>query len=101
MYGLFQTGIIAHTAIKEHLCSFGYKTIPITPILWNHTKNRISFTLVTDDFRIRYQRGEDDQNIISALQEKYEITQYWKGSIYSGITLNWEYKAGIMDISMV
>ena len=38
--------------------------------------------------------------LIHALQEKYEITQDWTGSLYSGITLNWDYKADILDISM-
>ena len=39
-------------------------------------------------------------HLIHALQEKYYITQDWTGSLYSGITLNWEYKEGILDISM-
>ena len=28
------------------------------------------------------------------------MTEYWTESLYSGITLNWYHKAGIMDISM-
>ena len=40
-------------------------------------------------------------HLIHALQEKYEITQDCTGSIYSVITLNWGYKAGILDISML
>ena len=39
-------------------------------------------------------------HLIHALQDKYEITQYWTRGLYSGITLNWDYKAGILDISM-
>ena len=39
-------------------------------------------------------------HLINALQEKYEITQDWSGSIYSGITQNWDYKSGILDISI-
>ena len=31
---------------------------------------------------------------------KNDITQEWNGSLYSGITLNWDYKAGILDIYM-
>ena len=38
--------------------------------------------------------------LMHALKEKYDITQDWTGSLYSGITLNWDYKAGIMDISI-
>ena len=39
-------------------------------------------------------------NLIHALQEKYDITQDWTGSLYSGIIMNWYYKPGILDISM-
>ena len=39
-------------------------------------------------------------HLIHALQEKYEITQDWTESLYSGITLNWDYEAGILDISI-
>ena len=34
------------------------------------------------------------------IPRKYEITQDWTGSLYNGITLNWDYKAGILDMSM-
>ena len=39
-------------------------------------------------------------HLIHVLQEKYEITQNWTWSLYSDITLNWDFKAGIMDIYM-
>ena len=52
MYGIFQTGIIAHTALKEHLRPFRYETAPITPGLWRHNKNGITFTLVVNNFGI-------------------------------------------------
>ena len=100
MYGLVQSGIIAHTALKEHLRSFGYGPVPITPGLWHHNKNGITFTLAVENFGIKYKIQEDAMHLIHTLQEKYEITQYWTGSFYSGITLNWDYKAGILDISM-
>ena len=54
MYGLFQAGIIANTALKGHLRPFGYEPAPITPGLWRHNKNVITFTLVVDDFGIKY-----------------------------------------------
>ena len=39
-------------------------------------------------------------HLIIVIQEKYDITQDCNGGLHSGITLNWEYKAGILDISM-
>ena len=58
MYGIFQAGIIAHTALKEHLRAFGYDPAPITPGLWGHNKNGITFILVVKDFGIKYKRKE-------------------------------------------
>ena len=46
MYGLVQAGIIAHTALKENLQPFGYYPLPITPGLWYHNKNGITFNLM-------------------------------------------------------
>ena len=100
MYGIVQAGIISHTALKEHLRPFIYEPAPITPGLWRFNKNGIIFTLVVDEFGIKYKRKEDEMHIIHALQEIYDITKYWTGSLYSGTTLNWDYKAGILDISM-
>ena len=48
MYGLFQSGIIAHTALKENLQPFGYYPLPITPGLWYHNKNGITFNLMIE-----------------------------------------------------
>ena len=71
MYGLVQAGIISQTALKEHIRTFGYEPAPITPVLWLHNKNGIIFTLVDDNFGIKYQRKEDALHLIHALQEKY------------------------------
>ena len=81
IYGLFQAGIIAHKALKEHIQIFGYEPEPITPGLWRHNKNGITFTLVVDNFGIKYRRKEDTMNLIHALQEKYDITKDWTGSL--------------------
>ena len=68
MYGIVQAGIIAHTALKEHLQPFGYEPAPITPWLWHHNNNVITFTLVFDDFGIESRRKEDTMYLIHALQ---------------------------------
>ena len=52
------------------------------------------------DFGIKYQIKEDVQHLINIIQEKYEVTQDCTRGLYSGITLNWYYRAIILDISM-
>ena len=100
MCGLVQVGNILHTALREHLLTFGYEPEPITSVLWLQNKNGITFILVVYKFGVLYHTREESQQLINEIQEKYEITQDWTGSLYSGITLNWHYKTDILYISV-
>ena len=53
-----------------------------------------------ENFGIRCRNKKDADNLISALQDKYEVTQDCTGGLYCGITLKWYYKARQLDISM-
>ena len=90
MYGLVQAYIIAHEEIKEHLKTYGYAPSRITQGIWTHQDRGIHFTLVVDDFGIRYRNKKDADHLISALQEKYEVTKDWAGGLYFRITLKWD-----------
>ena len=85
-----QSGIIAHDALKDHLKLYVYAPAKITQGLWTHTDRDISFTLVVETFGIKYRHQKDADHLISSLQEKYEVTQYWKGVLYCGIKLKWD-----------
>ena len=89
MYGLVQAGIISHKALKEHLKPYGYAPARITQGLWIHQERVIYFTLVVDNFCIRYINKKYADYLISALQSIYEVTQGCTGVIYCGITLKW------------
>ena len=93
MYGLLQSGIIAHEALKEHLKPYGYAPAKITQGLWTHKDKDINVTLVVYDFGIRYKNKKDADLLILAPQAKYEVTQDWKVVIYCGITLEWYYNS--------
>ena len=87
MYGLVQSGIIAHIALKYHLKPYGYVPENITQVLWTHTYRDINFTLTVDNFGIKYTHKKDVDHLISSLQAKYEVTQDWTGVLYCGIKL--------------
>ena len=53
IYGIFQAGIITHTALKENIWQFRYEPVTINPGLWRHNNNGIKFTLVVDYFGIK------------------------------------------------
>ena len=55
MYGLPQARKIASDKLKLHLAKFGYKRAPITPVLWRHQMRPLQFSLVVDDFIVKYE----------------------------------------------
>ena len=100
MYGLKQTGIIANMELTKHLDKFGYHPVQHTPGLWKHNTQATIFTLVVDDFAIKYASKQDAEHLLQALRAKYSISTDWYASLYIGITLNWNYTAGHVDLSM-
>ena len=71
MYDLVQSGIIANESLKEHLKPYGYAPARITQGLWSHQDRDINFTLVVDNFGIRYINKKDADHLISEPQAKY------------------------------
>ena len=56
MPGLKQAGRIANDRLRAHLAKVGFAPVPITPALWKHNKKPIWFSLVVDDFGVKYIR---------------------------------------------
>lgn len=74
MYGLKQAGILAFEQLKCHLAPFGYFPVRHTPGLWRHISNSVIFTLVVNDFRIKYTNEDDVNQFLKSLSSKYNIT---------------------------
>ena len=92
MYGLKQAGKIANDQLKERLIPHGYRPCRNTPGLWRHDKKPISFTLIFDNFGVKYTQKRDAEHLLSILRKEYEaVTTDWTGTLYSGITLKWDY----------
>jgi hypothetical protein len=68
--------------------------------VWLHKTRQISFTLVVDDFAVKYVGKEHAHHLHNALLRSYEITTYWGGTVYSGMMLKWYYQKNTCDISM-
>ena len=74
MYGLKQAGIVANQEFVKHMAPFGYHPVQHTPGLWVHDNRHTTFSLVVDDFCIRYSPTEDVDHFLNDLREKYLIT---------------------------
>ena len=100
MYGLPQAGIIAQNLLTKRLNKAGYFQSKITPGYWKHNWRPISFSLVVDDFGVKYINKDDVEHLISVLKQDYEIDTDWEGTRYLGLTLDWDYIKRQVHLSM-
>jgi hypothetical protein len=91
MSGLEQAGRIAYDRLTTHLAKFRYCPIPITPSLWKHYTHPIAFSLVVDDFGVKYVGQEYALHLLGALRKLYTVTEDWDGTLFSGLTIQWNY----------
>jgi hypothetical protein len=80
--------------------TFGYYPAWRTPGLWLHKTRVIAFSLIVDNFAIKYVGKHHDKHLINALLQSYELTTDWEGNIYSVMSLKWDYKNITCGISM-
>ena len=99
-YGLKQSGKIAHDDLVDHLKKYGYVKAQRTDGLFIHKERDITFTLVVDDFGIKYTDKADVDHLVEALRDKYPLKVDWKAEQYIGIHLKWNYIDREVLISM-
>jgi hypothetical protein len=100
MHGLPQAGIIAQELLQERLAKVGYHQSQIISGLWTHKTRNICFTLVVNNFAIKYTKKEDAQHLINALEKDYTISTDWDATKYIGLTIDWYYEKRKIYIHM-
>jgi hypothetical protein len=93
VWDLLQVGILANGSLQKRLLPHGYFECPNTPGIWKHTTRPIAFTLVVDNFGMKYVGKEHTDHLIRCIKTKYELTEDWAGDLYCGIKLDWDYDA--------
>ncbi len=101
MYGLPQSRILAQNLLEKCLNKHGYFQNKAVPGLWTHDSRPISFTLVVDDFGIKYVGKEHVLHLLNILKEHYEIAVDWTGNKFIGLTMNWDYPSQKVHILML
>jgi hypothetical protein len=100
MYGLPQSGLLANELLEKCLNKHGYRQSKLVPSLWKHDTWPIQFTLVVDDFEVKYVGKEHAQHLKNTLEQHYKLTCDWTGTRYIGITLDWDYNKRQVHLSM-
>ena len=80
MYRLLHSGILSNKLLKVRLTEYGYNEVSHTLVLYKNDTRPVWFTLVVDDFGIKYIDQENAQHLIDALKDLYELEIYWKGN---------------------
>jgi hypothetical protein len=101
VWGLPQVGILANKCLRQKLAPFGYFESTNTPGLWYHKTHPIMFTMVVDDFGVKYVNKDDMDHLIASIKKNYILTEVWMGNVYCGIHLDWDYAGWMVDISML
>ena len=100
MYGLPQAGLLANELLEKRLNKHGYYQSKLVPGLWSHKTRPIQFTLVVDDFGVKYVGKEHAIHLQKVLEEHYKVTSDWTGTRYVGIHLHWDYLKGQVHLYM-
>jgi hypothetical protein len=90
----------ASLKLKTHLATHDCAPCTHAPGLWTHSTRDITFSLVVDDFSIKYTNRDDAVHLLTALEEMYTVTTDCTGSFYLAMTLNWDNIHSTIDISM-
>ena len=100
MCGIPVAGRIANDLLVKRMRAYGYHPCQFTPGLWRHVWRPIAFTLVVDDFGIKFVGDEHAHHLKRSLERHYDITVDWEGSKYVGISLKWDYTARTLETSV-
>ena len=58
------------------------------------------FSLVVDDFGVKCEGIHHTKHLKESLEQQYEVAVDWKGQLFCGITLDWNYNMQHVDISV-
>lgn len=81
MYSLPQAGILANHRLQKHLATAGYSPMPHMPGLYQHHTHPIAFSLVVDDFGIKYVGQEHAEHLVDTLCSLSTVTKDWTGTL--------------------
>jgi hypothetical protein len=95
-----QAGILSNKLLQRNLAKDSYRPTTHTRGLWTHDTRTISFSLVVDDFVVKYVGREHAEQLMACIKKNYSISSDWNGTAYCGLTLDWDYKNRTVDLYM-
>ena len=79
IYGFLQSGSITNKGLKVNLAPHGYFEVALTLGLWRHITRLISFSLVLNNFGVKYIYKADADHLIDALKNTMKYLKTGQG----------------------
>jgi hypothetical protein len=79
VYGLPQSGILTNELLQRRLALDGYRPTEHTHGLWKHETHPVRFSLVVDDFIIKYIGRDNAEQLMTSIKKNYAISSDWTG----------------------
>ena len=87
IYRLKENGKLANINLQAVLATEGYRPCCFTHGLYKYDTKDISYSLVVDDFGVKFTNKDDIDHLLAAIKEKYPLKIDWDGTKYIGIDL--------------
>ncbi len=75
VWGSPQAGILANKRLRRKLAPFRYYECVEMLGLWKHETRPLTFTLVVDDFGVKYESKDDVDHVIASIKSTYKVTE--------------------------
>ena len=86
--------------LVEHLATQGYIRDPNVPCLFAHLSNCVAFTLIVDDFGVKYSSSDSFNHLVSSITSGgWKLKMSIDATKYIGLTLAWDYRANTLTMS--
>ena len=100
MPGLKQAGIISNDRLTLHFAKHRYAPVPCTPLLWAQAHLPVMFSLVVNNFDVKYIGDASAHHLIAIPRILYTIYADWSRSLFCAFTLAWDYANRTGNVSM-
>ena len=91
---------LRNNQLQKQLAKSNYFPCQTITGLYKHAVLDTTFTLVVDDFGIKYTSKKNALQLLNCLQQLYTLATYWKGELYIELTLRWDHVNRTVDLSM-
>ena len=87
--GPAEAGRIANQDMADHLAKFGHHECKFTPGLFTHETRPIQFSLIADDFAVKWINKSDFDHLLQSLETKCTMTCDMEGKQHVGMHPEW------------